>query len=125
MKKIEIYILKFIKYGPLLITLFALTVTISIIYNEKQRELKKEKIKNGKIKILIYDTGGGIELEAMEKVFIPYFTTKHQSQGTGLGLYIVDKIIRTKYNGSIEVSNKKFMYEDKPYLGACFKILLS
>ena len=50
------------------------------------------------------DTGGGIPPEALQRIFEPYFTTKHE--GSGLGLMIVERIIRD-HGGLIEVSSEK------------------
>lgn len=57
--------------------------------------------------IKIYDNGGGFDLTIIENVFDAYFTTKHQSQGTGLGLFIAKMIIEMKFNGTIEAYNFK------------------
>ncbi len=56
-------------------------------------------------KVTISDNGGGINEAIIYKIFEPYFTTKFQNQGTGLGLYMVKEIIDRYYNGSIEASN--------------------
>lgn len=53
----------------------------------------------------IYDNGGGIDPDIIDNVFDAYFTTKHQSQGTGLGLFIAKMIVEMKFNGSIEAHN--------------------
>ncbi|HZF71021.1 HAMP domain-containing sensor histidine kinase [Sulfuricurvum sp.] len=53
----------------------------------------------------IYDNGGGFSPEIIDKVFDAYFTTKHQSQGTGLGLFIAKMIVEIKLNGTIEAHN--------------------
>jgi signal transduction histidine kinase len=55
--------------------------------------------------LLINDDAGGIDKKVLSKMFDPYFTTKHQSQGTGLGLYIAKMIIENDMNGSLSVSN--------------------
>lgn len=55
--------------------------------------------------ITIEDNAGGIIPENMEAIFTPYFTTKEQSGGTGLGLYIAKIIVEQKMNGKISVSN--------------------
>jgi len=56
----------------------------------------------------ICDSGCGIPLEIQSKIFDPFFTTKAQGKGTGLGLAVVDAIIR-KHDGLIswESSQKK------------------
>ena len=56
-------------------------------------------------KVTISDNEGGINEAIIYKIFEPYFTTKFQNQGTGLGLYMVKEITDRYYNGSIEVSN--------------------
>ncbi len=57
--------------------------------------------------LLISDNAGGIKEEIISKIFDPYFTTKHQSIGVGLGLYIAKMIIQNNMNGSLHVSNSK------------------
>lgn len=54
--------------------------------------------------ILVSDTGCGIEAEALDSIFNPFFTTKEPGSGTGLGLYIVYNQIQ-KMNGSIRVDS--------------------
>jgi len=78
------------------------------------------KIIDNKNVITIYDNGGGVPDEILEKIFDPYFTTKHQSQGTGIGLYMSKDIIQTKYNGILEVKNLKWNDSINSYYGACF-----
>ena len=63
--------------------------------------------------IEIIDTAGGISPDIINKVFEPYFTTKHQSQGTGLGLYMTHKIITESMNGYIEIDNINYKEYDK------------
>jgi len=57
--------------------------------------------------ILIRDDGGGISKKVIDKVFDPYFTTKNQTQGTGLGLYMSKQIIENSMCGSLSVKNIK------------------
>jgi signal transduction histidine kinase len=68
-------------------------------------------------------SGGGIDDKIIHKVFDPYFTTKHQSQGTGLGLYMVRNLIIDGLNGTIEVINTNF--DNTEIKGAMFKIVLN
>ncbi|ACD94261.1 sensor histidine kinase [Trichlorobacter lovleyi] len=59
----------------------------------------------GVLVIVVEDNGGGIAADIVDKVFDPYFTTKHKAQGTGLGLYISKKIIEGNFNGTITVEH--------------------
>lgn len=85
--------------------------------------VKKEKEKE-KIVIKIKDNAGGIKEDIINRVFEPYFTTKHQSQGTGVGLYMSEVIVAKHMKGLISVENKKFNYEEQKHKGALFKIVL-
>ncbi len=71
------------------------------------------------------DNAGGIPVEVLPKIFDPYFTTKHKSQGTGLGLHMTYNLIVKGMNGEIYAQNNTFEYEGKKYLGAEFIITLS
>lgn len=74
--------------------------------------------------ITICDNAGGIDEEILSKIFEPYFTTKHQSHGTGIGLYMTREIIVNHMKGELLVNNKEFEYEEKNYKGAEFTIKL-
>ncbi len=54
--------------------------------------------------ITLRDTGGGIPSEVLQHIFEPYFTTK--SEGSGLGLMIVERVVR-EHGGVIEVSSEQ------------------
>ena len=64
----------------------------------------KESDKN--VTINIEDNGGGISEEILKDIFNPYFTTKHESQGTGLGLYILKMIVEESMSGSVQIYNQ-------------------
>ena len=76
---------------------------------------------NERIVITINDNAGGIPKDILPKIFDAYFTTKHQSQGTGLGLYMTYNMCESM-GGTIEVENKTFIYKDKEYIGASFTL---
>lgn len=82
----------------------------------------KAKKENNVAIINIYDNAGGVSNEIVDKIFDPYFTTKHESLGTGLGLYSVRNIIINTFYGDIKVSNIHYEYENSFYEGANFEI---
>ena len=70
----------------------------------------------GNLELLVKDDGPGISAELQEQVFTPFFTTKSEGEGTGLGLYICQNIIR-EHGGTITL-------ESQPGAGAVFRICL-
>ncbi|QKF65906.1 Cache sensor-containing signal transduction histidine kinase [Arcobacter venerupis] len=93
------------------------------VENEKERLIFIDMYKEDKSLIIkIKDSAGGIKDEIIDRIFEPYFTTKHKSKGTGIGLYMSQEIIVKHINGTIEVSNEKYTYNDKELKGALFKI---
>lgn len=72
------------------------------------------------ITLSIADNCGGVEDENLTKIFDPYFTTKHKSMGTGLGLHIAKMIIESNMKGFLSVKN---IYNEKDEkMGAKFTI---
>lgn len=108
-------------------------IMMNILNNAKDVLLEKNVDKKKYIFISLYfdkkyiyidilDNAGGIEESIIEKVFEPYFTTKHKSRGTGIGLFMTEEIIMKHMQGDISVSNESFIYEDIEYKGAKFSL---
>ncbi len=105
------------------------------IFNNSKDALTEKEVENKHIfistniidtnlQISIYDNAGGIPKDIINKVFEPYFTTKHKAQGTGLGLHMTYNLITDCMNGNIDVSTIDFDYQGKQYKGAQFVITL-
>ncbi|MCS6905907.1 MAG: AAA family ATPase [Bacteroidia bacterium] len=69
------------------------TLSISLEKDEKQ------------VYVSFTDSGIGISQEHISKIFTPFFTTKPMGEGSGLGLYVVKKIV-DKHKGHITVSSQ-------------------
>ena len=92
-------------------------VVLNILSNAKDiliaRETTNPQIKiytqksEGKIKLIIEDNAGGISKNIIDKIFEPYFSTKEDSNGTGLGLYMSKIIVEKNMNGKLKVRNTK------------------
>ncbi len=94
--------------------------TIMNLINNARDAFEDKDITNGKISIRVYhekdeliitvqDNAGGIPKPILKNIFEPYFTTKHKTKGTGLGLYMSKNMIE-RVHGSIEafsILNKK------------------
>ena len=71
---------------------------------------------NNKFTINICDNGGGIDESILPNIFDPYFSTKSEKNGTGLGLYISKIVIENHSAGLLNVKNMDN--------GVCFEIIL-
>lgn len=80
--------------------------------------------KDKKIYIKIKDNAKGIPLDIIDNVFEAHFTTKENSSGTGIGLYMTKEIIVNNMKGNIKVDNISYQYENEIYTGAVFTIEL-
>ncbi len=112
-----------------------LQVFINIIKNAKDEFTKIEnnlqkhylfidtREEEDKVIIKIKDNIGGIKESLINDIFKPYFTTKKDKGGTGIGLYMSKQIIENM-NGELKVSNVNFNYRGIAYKGAEFTITL-
>ncbi|WP_373035164.1 PAS domain-containing protein [Sulfurimonas sp.] len=86
-------------------------VILNLINNAKDalidNEIEKPEINIilKKNKVLIEDNAGGIKEDVLNRIFEPYFTTKEQGKGTGLGLYVSKMIIEDNMGAALKVSN--------------------
>ncbi|PLX70603.1 MAG: hypothetical protein C0602_03595 [Denitrovibrio sp.] len=94
-------------------------VLMNILSNSKDaivERLEVAKISRGSIKIdvksvercitvNVKDNGGGIPENVIERIFEPYFTTKEEKKGTGIGLYMAKVFIEEHMEGELDASN--------------------
>lgn len=86
------------------------------VLNEQKDARMKIKISNNdeELIIRIQDNAGGVDKDALDDLFDPYYSTKLVKNGTGLGLYISKTIIEEQALGKLLVENKN--------RGLCFTI---
>lgn len=87
----------------------------SLNQEEKKIKIKTYKKQNKHI-IAIEDNGAHIPKEVLPKIFDPYFSTKEDKNGTGLGLYMSKVIVEEHHNGELKVENNN--------TGVCFKVII-
>jgi signal transduction histidine kinase len=79
-------------------------------------EIKAEPRGNKWINIVLRDNGIGIKLEDQNKIFTPFFTTKLSSKkGTGLGLYVIRKLIEENHKGKV-IYRSEYMKGTRVYV---------
>ncbi len=99
-------------------------IVINLLKNAEENFIEK-KISGGEILIYTYDqeksiiieisdNGGGIDTGIIKKIFDPYFSTKKEKNGAGLGLYMAKVIVQEHNQGSLRVENRN--------KGVCFII---
>ena len=90
----------------------------AIIEADPEERLIKIGLRNdsGHVVIEIFNQGNRIPEEILPKLFDPYFTTKNDKEGVGIGLYLTKEIIVNHFGGTIEIFNTAD--------GVCCKIIL-
>jgi PAS domain S-box-containing protein len=105
------------------------------LYNNSKDAFKEHSIQekyifinsfvdNDYLVIVFKDNANGIPDDIIDRIFEPYFTTKHQSQGTGLGLNMTYNFITEGMEGILDVSNVSYDFNGSSYKGAQFTIKL-
>ena len=98
---------------------------IDAFEKESKKHIFIEVKKDEKFLYLSFkDSAGGIDENIIDRIFEPYFTTKHKAQGTGIGLFMSEEIISKHFAGKIVVKNEKYEYDGYEYKGANFIIEL-
>ncbi|RLA76405.1 MAG: hypothetical protein DRG30_02900 [Epsilonproteobacteria bacterium] len=102
-------------------------VVLNIIKNAEdvllEKNIKDPKIrivtykKDGKNVLEIHDNAGGVPTEIIDKIFDPYFSTKLEKNGTGIGLYMSKTIVEEHCSGTLSITNDES--------GAVFKVELA
>ena len=78
----------------------------SVNLNEKEAAAHQDLNPGPYLKLTVSDTGHGMDSQTIKSIFEPYFTTKPKEVGTGLGLSVVDGIVRD-HGGAILVQSEK------------------
>ncbi len=94
-----------------------LTITTDLVAIDQETALSHEVTPGNFVKILVSDTGSGIDPEHLAQIFDPFFTTKEKGKGTGLGLSTIYGIVKQQ-EGFITV-------ESTPGKGTTFAIHIS
>jgi PAS domain S-box-containing protein len=93
-------------------------VVLNLIKNAEdvliERKIKNPQItietrcKDNEYMLIVKDNAGGISKEIKDKIFDPYFSTKLEKEGTGLGLYMSKTMIEEHCGGVLHVENDKY-----------------
>ena len=90
-------------------------------YNFLEKHIQEPKIviatssSKNKIVVSVCDNGGGIQPKIAKKIFEPYFSTKSEKNGAGLGLYMSKIIIEDHHYGTFTMQNRGD--------GVCFEMI--
>lgn len=82
------------------------------------------KEENGKVYLTIRDNAGGIPLKIKNKVFEPYFTTKHKYMGVGMGLFMTRELIKRTFEGELILKNVEFEKNNNKYKGLEVRVII-
>ncbi len=77
-----------------------------LLRREEEPELEGEiRIQFGTHRVTLSNNGGPASAEVLERMFEPYFTTKFEDKGTGIGLYMTRTILENNMQGEIVATN--------------------
>jgi signal transduction histidine kinase len=75
------------------------------------------KLANGQVELIISDDGAGMSDDVQRRAFDPFFTTRRNQGGTGLGLHIVYNLVTRRLGGRIT-------FASAPNRGTTFRLVL-
>ncbi len=83
-----------------------LDVAVDTVALDSPRVLASSELVPGRyVRLMVRDTGAGMDARTLERAFEPFFTTKGPGQGTGLGLSVVHGVMRT-HGGAVDVRSE-------------------
>lgn len=72
----------------------------------------------------VIDNGGGFSESVHDRMFEPYFTTKHKASGTGIGLHMSKQIIEKQMQGSISATTVAYTFHNGQYYSQCAMVTI-
>lgn len=121
--------------GALLVASSISQVILNLLGNSTDAFEKDQKDKKMCLKLITTkygmeieccDNGKGISLDIKDRIFLPYFTTKEKSQGSGLGLYMTKEIVQKFFGGKIALNDREISrsskFPDEHINSTCFYI---
>lgn len=90
---------------------------------EEEREIEVVVKQEGANAIIdVIDNGGGFSEAVHDRMFEPYFTTKHKASGTGIGLHMSKQIIEKQMQGNVSATTVAFTFHNGTHYPQCAKI---
>jgi DNA-binding response OmpR family regulator len=86
--------------------------------------LIRTRVIDENVVISFQDNAGGIPENIIGRIFDAHFTTKGKEEGTGVGLYMSQEIVKKHHDGEITVTNEPFMHNGKEFVGAKFTVTI-
>jgi C4-dicarboxylate-specific signal transduction histidine kinase len=72
----------------------------------------------------VIDNGGGFSESVHDRMFEPYFTTKHKASGTGIGLHMSKQIIEKQMQGSISATTVAYTFHNGQHYSQCAMVTI-
>jgi len=98
------------KFSQIILNLVTNAIDSYIDINDPTRERKIKielSLKDGMVYLNVRDWGSGVLPELKDKIFQPFFTTKENDAGTGIGLYLTRNIVENSFGGAISFKSEK------------------